>query len=78
MSKRKNKKKIDNRIEKKVNHGPERRKHRIIFVFTFLVVLIIALGTYFAFTLFFKDLRGGEDWNVLLITLDTTRADRIG
>ncbi len=73
---KKDKKKIKNRqkIEKEI--VPEKKKKlRIIYIISLLAIF---LASFFIFSLFFKNLRGDEDWNVLLITLDTTRADRIG
>jgi len=50
----------------------------------FIIVTIILIGAAAALYLFiprkmdFTRLRGGRDYNVVLVTLDTTRADRLG
>jgi arylsulfatase A-like enzyme/Tfp pilus assembly protein PilF len=74
MAKNKKKVKSQNKIEKE-KAIQKKSKFKVIFILPLLLLVIISI---FLLKIVFKDLRGGEDWNVLIITLDTTRADRIG
>ncbi len=72
----KNKKKTRSKLKIENEIVPEKkRKLRIVNLIPFIVLLIIS---FFIYRLLFKDIKGGDNWNVLVITLDTTRADRIG
>ncbi len=70
------KKKINKKQNIERDSVPSKKiKSKVIYIIPFLVCLFLL---FFIYHFFFKNIKGDENWNVLLITLDTTRADRIG